>query len=163
MAKIKDADQEIEHAERKALGARIKHARKLAGFRSSDALGAVIGRAYQQVLKYEDGTDWPNPYILRRIAEATGASLDYLTGLDERPPATFRAQPGPSEWLRQILHALPEQDRSEVYFAVAMILEGKLATLGQEGHAAFTRFRSSVRFLRKGRASHSTLARQREA
>jgi len=157
MAQINDEDKKIEKAERKALGARIKHVRKLAGFKSSDALGSVIGRAYQQVLKYEDGTDWPNPYILRRIAEETGAALDYLTGLDDRPPATVRLQPGPSEWLRQILQALPEQDRSEVYFAVALILEGKLASLGQEGLTAFTRFRSSVRSLRKGRPSHSAV------
>jgi len=158
MGKINDADQKIEQAERKALGARIRHARKLAGFRSSDALGTLIGRTYQQVLKYENGDDWPNPYTLRRIAEATGTPLDYLLGLDDRPPATVRSQPGPSEWLRQILHALPELDRSEVYFAVALILEGKLASLSQEGITTFTRFRSSVRFLRKGRSAHSAVA-----
>lgn len=158
MAQINDVDQNIEKAERKALGERIRHARKLAGFRSSDALGSLIGRTYQQVLKYEKGDDWPNPYILRRIAEATGTPLDYLLGLDDRPPESLRSQPGPAEWLRQILHALPELDRNELYFVVALILEGKVTSLSQEGFTAFTRFRSSVRFLRKGRPAQSAVA-----
>lgn len=53
------------------MGARILHARLAAGFRSAAALAEKIGVRYQQVLKYENGINWPNPYMLTLIAQAT--------------------------------------------------------------------------------------------
>lgn len=69
----------------KTLGTRIR-ARRIEAQMSQAELGNRLGVSFQQVQKYEKGTNRVSAVRLAEIATALGESLDYFTG--EQSPQT---------------------------------------------------------------------------
>lgn len=63
----------------KALGLKIRTRRMLAGMSQAD-LGASLNVSFQQVQKYEKGTNRVAFVRLKQIADALGESISYFTG-----------------------------------------------------------------------------------
>lgn len=73
-----------------SVGTRIRHKRTLIGM-SQMKLGALIGRSYQQVQKYETGLNRVSGELLPRLAVALSEPVAYFTG---EVPASMVSPPG---------------------------------------------------------------------
>lgn len=67
----------------RAIGARIKAARELAGI-SQERLGRVLGITFQQIQKYETGRNRVSASALTLIAEAVGQPVSALLPPEDR-------------------------------------------------------------------------------
>lgn len=63
------------------VGARVRHLRKLRGA-SQDSLAVAVGITFQQVQKYERGTNRISCSMLKKISEHLGAPMSELLGED---------------------------------------------------------------------------------
>ena len=68
------------------LGARLRHARELAGFNQHEAADAA-GVAREVISYWENDRRVPSYAQVVRLAEALGVSMDYLLGTEEEPAA----------------------------------------------------------------------------
>jgi len=59
------------------IGHRVRHARQLCGL-SQERAGALMGVSFQQLQKYEKGTNRICPAKLARLARATGRSIGWF-------------------------------------------------------------------------------------
>lgn len=70
--------------EDRAIGARVREARTMAGMRLED-LAAAIGVTHQQLQKYEVGINRINITALRRLAEAQNRPITWFFDQDSDP------------------------------------------------------------------------------
>jgi transcriptional regulator with XRE-family HTH domain len=88
---------------------------------TQEQLGSAIGVTYQQVQKYENGSNQPSAYQLLKIAEATGFSIQLFfsplpeTGDEAEPEYGKGAAPKGSEEL-ELLRISPEEKRILLLF-----------------------------------------------
>lgn len=87
-----------------AVGAKVRVARKIAGISQSD-LGAAIGVTYQQVQKYENGTDRMSVGRLAHIAQILGQPIAFF--LDDVSDAGAAMSRIPEEAARAIGYLEP--------------------------------------------------------
>lgn len=64
---------------RERIGKRIRLARKSAGL-SHDQLAAKVGSSRSHLIKLEKGMHAPGDSLAKKIAEATGRTVEYLAG-----------------------------------------------------------------------------------
>lgn len=103
------------------VGARVRLRRILLGL-SKESLAEAIGLSYQQIQKYERGTNRISASMLHHIARALGVPVSFFfDGMEEDgtrlPPAgdhdpLFRRE---SLELMRRYHSLPEEMRRQVY------------------------------------------------
>jgi transcriptional regulator with XRE-family HTH domain len=111
-----------------AIGARVKDARVQAGL-TQEALGNAIGVTFQQIQKYERGTNRVASDRLPRIAEALGKPITffYSAAASSIPPAddvllTLVIQSlGEGTGRRRMLAALPAIRDNDVDLAAAFL------------------------------------------
>jgi transcriptional regulator with XRE-family HTH domain len=65
------------------VGSRVRMRRMLIGM-SQEKLGDALGLTFQQVQKYEKGTNRISASRLQQIATVLGVSIEYLYGSDDR-------------------------------------------------------------------------------
>lgn len=119
---------EAERALCRDMGARIRQARLAAGLNAAAALAEPIGVTYQQVLKYENGQNWPSTYTLTLIAKITRKPLAYfLEGAEGRPSelpaATISMTPG----FKALSKAGAEATHAMTEFLSIPMVEGQIA------------------------------------
>ena len=120
------------------VGQRISLVRERAGLTQAD-LGAAIGVSFQQVQKYEKGTNRVSASRLARIADHLGCSIESLFPPHNRE--TFQKegaldQMGATPWGREMASlfiALPREHRKTL-IVVARALAGH-SPFGMEGEA----------------------------
>ena len=81
------------------------------------ALGERVGTSGDIIGKYERGEMKPSVETARKLADALGVSLDYLTGTEEANV--------PSEETRrrmQEIEQLPEEDRARIYHLIDALI-----------------------------------------
>jgi len=64
------------------IGKRLRDARVLRGL-SQEKLGEIVGVSFQQVQKYENGTNGLSPARMRRFAEGLGVAINHLLGVTD--------------------------------------------------------------------------------
>jgi transcriptional regulator with XRE-family HTH domain len=140
---------------RAALGVRIRQARDMAGFRSAASLAEILGISTQQVQKYETGKDWPNPFMLVKIAEALRRSVTWFLGLIEAGPEELEAPDAAADALCRLLRHLPEKLRLDVYSGAAAILVGRIRAEDTQAASLFERlFHQVLKQERRGFQSY---------
>jgi len=123
------------------VGARIKARRTGLGISQAE-MGRALGVTFQQVQKYENGSNRVGSSNLFRIATLLGVGVGYFfeglsadhaeapdgNGLTDRPQATFDQDPLSSREAIKLVHAyyqIPEADvRQQVYKLVKTLSEG---------------------------------------
>jgi transcriptional regulator with XRE-family HTH domain len=93
------------------LGIRLRQARLVKGL-SQEQLGELLGVTFQQVQKYEKGTNRISVGRLQRMIEVLGVSLDDLVNV-EPPTGTSAPEPETSQLLR-LFSGLPAPMRNRV-------------------------------------------------
>ena len=76
-------ENRAELSERIEFGLRLRRARRDAGY-TLEAAGDAVGVVRQSVSKWEDGTNYPTPDRLQKLAELYGVSVDWLLTGDRR-------------------------------------------------------------------------------
>jgi transcriptional regulator with XRE-family HTH domain len=94
-----------------ATGARVR-ARRCALGMSQQTLGEAIGLTFQQVQKYERGSNRISVSTLTRIAKALECSAASLIGEAEAPPPVSSVYIGR---MFKMLDSLPAKDRGTVF------------------------------------------------
>ena len=120
------------------VGARVKARRTGLGVSQSD-LGKVIDVTFQQVQKYENGSNRIGASNLFKIATALGVEVGYFfegldagnargRGLGEKGQATFDTDPMSNRESVKLVHAyyqIPEEDiRQQIYKLVKTLATG---------------------------------------
>lgn len=77
MSAVDVLTEQIQNAPLKLIAARIRRSRREAEI-TLDALGETVGTSRQHLIRLEQGKHRPRAEMLRRIAEATGRSLDWF-------------------------------------------------------------------------------------
>jgi transcriptional regulator with XRE-family HTH domain len=70
---------DLMQSHRERIGKRIRLARKAAGL-SHDQLAAKVGSSCSHLIKLEKGMHAPGDALAKKIAEATGRTVEYLSG-----------------------------------------------------------------------------------
>lgn len=107
------------------LGERVRRVRRERGL-SQTALAEQLGITFQQVQKYENGSNRISALVLVRLAAALDVSVHVLlSDLDESPAE--RADPTPDGQLDRLIAAFQSIESADVRFAVLSIVENLAA------------------------------------
>jgi len=98
----------------KALGWRIHELRKERGWSQPD-LGRKVGTSGAIIGRYERAEITPSADVARRLAEAFGVTLDFLTS-DKEMPRVLKDPSMLERW--RSLDELPEADRDKILYVV---------------------------------------------
>ncbi len=125
------------------LGARFRFLRLLAGWPQRE-LAERIGLTFQQVQKYENGSNRVSSALLAELSGLFGVPMDWFVG-----PFSTRAAPGEGAGfdayagiLDTLFRACPRQDEGEIEAAFGMISSMAMAAGPREGR--LPRFRAAV-------------------
>jgi transcriptional regulator with XRE-family HTH domain len=94
-----------------SVGSRIRLRRTLMGM-SQEQLGRQLGVTFQQVQKYEKGTNRVGASRLREIAQALGVSISYFFGEDRL--AAVASERGPTAGILDVASILQSRDGIEL-------------------------------------------------
>lgn len=119
-----------------AVATRIKEARINAGM-TQTALGEALGVSFQQVQKYERGTNRVSSDRLHAIAKALGMPITYfysdsqpLSAGDDEIVASLVKWMGQDQEARRILAQLPKVRRADIG-VISILIERLTAGLGK--------------------------------
>ncbi|MDB5454183.1 MAG: hypothetical protein JWO33_2761 [Caulobacteraceae bacterium] len=101
------------------LGERIRRRRRDLQL-SQSALGAKLGITFQQVQKYENGSNRVSAAMLLKLSEAMGVSVvDLLQGVDATPPVEADAAAQRNQLLTEFARISSPEMRAAVLTLVA--------------------------------------------
>lgn len=113
-----------------ALGQRVRAARKLHGITQTQ-LGQALNISFQQIQKYENGSNRISCNTLKNISRALGVPMMDLLGETGAPQTdALRVDPGVLHIARK-LHELPAAGRKVIDSLISMLARGEA-----EGSAA---------------------------
>ena len=90
------------------IGKRLREARVLRGL-SQQQLGKMVGVTFQQVQKYENGTNGLSPARMKRFADSLGVTINYLYGATDMEMPQIKASRQKILQLLQALNQLEQQ------------------------------------------------------
>lgn len=112
----------------RVIGRRLQHARTLAGV-SLKQLAALLGVSYQQVQKYEKGTNGVTPCKLMRLSKTFGVPIMYFF---QSSDPTAKAVKRAGQRITLLRRRLPEIEERHPEIFAAMCQIANALTKGKE-------------------------------
>jgi len=104
------------------IGKRLRAARILRGL-SQEQLGEIVGVSFQQIQKYENGTNGLSPARMKRLAESLGVTINHLFGATAMEMPDIKGSRRKILLLMQALHQLERKHPATFTLLSSFIVE----------------------------------------